>query len=74
MRNFGFNSTFAVGLDGKEKPLFNDPKNKYQVSFGVHKYSDIYWNGIKIDFSGSNAHQFYKFIVANAVTWKMFNE
>ena len=72
-QNFGFNSTFAVGLDGNEESLFNDPKNKYQVSFRVYKYFDIYWDGTKIDFSGSNGHQFYKFIVANEVNWKMFN-
>jgi len=72
-RNFGFNSTFAVGLNGKEETLFNHPKNKYKVSFRVYKYSDIYWDGIKIDFPGSNGHQFYKFIVANEVNWKMFN-
>ena len=72
-QNFGFNSTFAVGLDGNEESLFNDPKNKCQVSFRVYKYFDIYWDGTKIDFSGSNGHQFYKFIVANEVNWKMFN-
>ena len=53
-RNFGFNSTFAVGLNGKEETLFNHPKNKYKVSFRVYKYSDIYWDGIKIDFPGPN--------------------
>ena len=50
-RNFGFNSTFAVELDGKEETLLNDPKNKYKVSFREYKYSDIYWDGIKIDFN-----------------------
>jgi hypothetical protein len=66
-RNFRFNSTFAVGLDGKQETLFNDLKNKYQVFFRVYNYSDIYWDGIKIDFSGRNGHQFYKFIVTNKV-------
>lgn len=70
-RNFGFNSTLALGLEGKQQTLFNEPKNKYQVSFRVYKYSDIYWDGTKIDFSGPNGHQFYKFIVANEVNWKM---
>lgn len=32
-QNFGFNSTFADGLDGNKKTLFNDSKNEYQVSF-----------------------------------------
>ena len=29
--NFGFNSTFAIGSDEKEKILFNNPNNKYHV-------------------------------------------
>jgi len=43
------------------------------LSFRVYKYSDIYWDGIRIDFAGPNAPQFYKFIVANEVNWKMVN-
>ena len=38
----GFNSTLTIGLDGKEESLFNESKNKYQVSFRVYKYSEIY--------------------------------
>jgi hypothetical protein len=72
-QNLGFNSTFAIGLDGKEKILFNDSKNKYRVYFRAYRYSDIYWDGIKIDFSGQNGHQFYKLIVANQVNWKILN-
>lgn len=72
-QNFGFNSTFADGLDGKEKTLFNDSKNEYQVSFRIYKYSDIYWDGIKIDFSGRNGHQFYNLIAANQINWEVFN-
>lgn len=72
-QNFGFNSTFAVRSDGKEEILFNDSKNKDQVFFKIYKYSNIYWDGIKIDFSGHNGHQFYKVIVANQVNWKVFN-
>ena len=30
-RNFGFNSTFAIGSDEKEKILFNNPNNKYHA-------------------------------------------
>jgi len=30
-QNFGFNSTLALGSDGKEEILFKDSKNKYQV-------------------------------------------
>lgn len=48
-------------------------KKKYQVYFRVYKYSDIYCDGIKIDFSGSNGHQFYKLIAANLVNWEVFN-
>lgn len=66
-QNFGFNSTLAVGSDGKKEILFNDLKNKYQVFFRIYKYSDRYWDGIKIDFFGHNGHQFYKAIVANHV-------
>ena len=72
-RNFGFNSTFAIGLDGKEKILFNNPNNKYHAYLRAYRYSDIYWDGIKIDFSGQNGHQFYKLIVMNQVNWKIFN-
>jgi hypothetical protein len=73
-QNFGFNSTIAIGLEGKEETLFNDSKNKYQVYFRAYKYSDIYWDGIKIDFPGKNGHQFYNFIVANQVNWEIFNQ
>jgi len=71
-QNFGFNSTFAIGFDGKEESLFENSKNKYQVYFRAYKYSDIYWNGIKIDFSGKNGNQFYNFILMNEVNWKIF--
>ena len=69
--NFGFNSTLTIGLDEKEEFLFNKSKNKYQVSFRVH--NEVYWVGLKIDFSGPNGHQFYKFIRANLVNWKIFS-
>lgn len=48
-------------------------KTNIKFFFRIYKYSDIYWDGIKIDFSGHNGHQFYKFIVANEVNWKMVN-
>jgi hypothetical protein len=72
-QNFGFNSTLAVGLNGKEEILFEDSKNKYKIYFRIYKYSDIYWNGIKIDFSRNNGQQFYNFIIANEINWEMFN-
>jgi hypothetical protein len=56
-QNFGFNCTLAVGLNGKEKILFEDSKNKYKIYFRIYKYSDIYWNGIKINFSRNNGPQ-----------------
>jgi hypothetical protein len=71
--NFRFNSTFALGSDGKQETLFSNLKNKYQVYFRAYKYSDIYWDGIKIDFSGRNGHQFYKLIAANQVNWEILN-
>ena len=40
--NFGFNSTFAIGPNGKQETLFFNSKNKYQVYFRVYRYSDIY--------------------------------
>lgn len=61
-QNFRFNSTFAVGLDGEEEALFKDQKNNYQVSFRLYRYSDMYWDGVKIDFSGNNAAQVYNLI------------
>ena len=73
-KNFGFNSTIAVGLDGKQEPLFHELKNKYQVSFRIYTYDEIYWDGIKIDFSGRNAQQFYRIIGANLVNWKILNQ
>lgn len=66
-QNFGFNSTFEIGLERAEETLFNDLKNKYQVYFKASKYSDISWDGIKIDFCGNNVNQFYSFIVTNEV-------
>ena len=72
-QNFGFNSTFAIGSDGKQETLFSNQKKKYQVYFRAYKYSDIYWDGIKIDFSGRNGHQFYNLIATNKVNWKIFN-
>jgi hypothetical protein len=72
-QNFGFNSTFALGFDGKQETLFWNSKNKYQVYFRAYKYSDIYWDGIKIDFSGQNRDQFYNLIGAKQVNWKIFN-
>ena len=71
-QNFRFNSNFAVGLDGKEEALFKDPKNNYQVSFRLYRYSDIYWDGIKIDFSGNNAAQVYKLIQEQKFDWNIF--
>lgn len=72
-QNFGFNSTFALGPDGKQETLFWNSKNKYQVYFRAYKYSDIYWDGIKIDFSGQSGRQFYNLIAANRVNWEIFN-
>tara|TARA_Y100000385_G_scaffold18768_1_gene18817 strand:+ start:12863 stop:14356 length:1494 start_codon:yes stop_codon:yes gene_type:complete len=68
--NFGFKSTLTVGLDGQQEFLFNESKAKYQVSFRVYSYSEIYWDGLKIDFSGPNGHQFYRLIRDNLVNWK----
>lgn len=62
-----------IGFDGKQETLFFNSKNKYQVYFRVYKYSDIYWDGVKIDFSGNNGNQFYKSIRNNEVNWEMFN-
>jgi len=72
-QNFGFNSTFALGPDGKQETLFWNSKNKYQVYFRAYKYSDIYWDGIKIDFPGQSGRQFYNLIAANRVNWEIFN-
>ena len=72
-QNFGFSSTFAFGSDGKQETLFSNSKNKYQVYFRAYKYSDIYWDGIKIDFSGRNGYQFYNLIAANQINWEILN-
>lgn len=73
LRNFGFNLIFAIGLDGKEKILFNNQNNKYHMCFRTYTYSGIYWNGIKIDFLRHNGHQFYKLILMSQVNWEIFN-
>ena len=70
--NFGFNSTFAIGPNGKQETLFFNSKNKYQVYFRVYRYSDIYWDGLKIDFSGNNAAQVYQFIQEQKLDWNIF--
>lgn len=72
-QNFGFNSTFVVRLAETRETLFHSPKNKYHIYFTVYTYSDIYWNGIKIDFSGNNGNQLYNLIVANEINWEKFN-
>lgn len=72
-QNFGFNSTFAPGFDGKQETLFWNSKNKYQVYFRVYKYSEIYWDGIKVDVCVQNGHQSYNLIVAKQVNWGIFN-
>ncbi|WP_297691731.1 hypothetical protein [uncultured Eudoraea sp.] len=72
-QNFEFNSTFAIGFGGRQENLLWNSKNKYQVSFRAYKYADIYWEGVKIDFSGQNGYQFYNLIVANQVDWEIFN-
>ena len=71
-QNFGFNSTFALGSDGKQEILFSNSKNKFQVYFRAYRYSDIYWDGIKIDFSGNNATQIYKIIQERKLDWNIF--
>ena len=71
--NFRFNSTFAFGSDGKQETLFSNLKNKYQVYFRAYKYSDIYWDGIKIDFSGLNAARFYFFLKEQIIDWTIFS-
>lgn len=71
-QNFGFNSTFALGSDGKQETLFSNSKNKYQVYFRVYRYSDTYWDGLKIDFSGNNAVQGYELIQEQKLDWNIF--
>lgn len=71
-QNFGFNSTFALASDQKQKTIFYNSKNKYQVYFREYKYSDIYWDGIKIDFSGTSAIQVYKIIQEQKLDWNIF--
>lgn len=70
--NFGFNSTFAIGPNGKKETLFSNSKNKYQVYIRVYRDSDIYWDGLKIDLSGNNAAQVYKFIQDQKLDWNIF--
>lgn len=71
-QNFGFNSTFAFGSDGKQEILFSNLRNKHHVYFRAYKYSDMYWDGIKIDFSGKNATQIYKIIQEQKLDWNIF--
>lgn len=69
--HFGFNSTLGFGSNGKRNPLCFNSKNRYQLYITVYKYSEIYWDGIKIDFSGSNARQFYN-LIQKKIDWNIF--
>ena len=74
-KKFGFNSTIAIGWDGKEKPLFYDKTNQHQVSFRQHEYhpeSKSFWVRTKINFSGNNAAQFYKLIQSQKLDLNSF--
>ena len=61
-----------LDLTETKKLYFLIQKNKYQVYFTAYKYSDIYWDGIKIDFSGNNAAQIYKLIQEQKFDWNTF--
>jgi len=71
-QNFGFNSTLNFKSKKQQEILFFNSKNKNQVYFTEYKYSDMYWDGIKIDFSGNNAAQFYKYIQEQKLDWNIF--
>lgn len=70
-QNFQFNSTFITKSDRKQEILFFNSRNKNHVYFTAYKYSDIYWDGIKIDFSGKNAAQIYKNIQKQEFDWNI---
>jgi len=71
-QNFGFNSTLNFKSQKQQEILFFKSKNKNQVYFTEYKYSDMYWNGIKIDFSGNKAAQIYKHIQEQKLDWNIF--
>nr|YP_010444027.1 hypothetical protein NQY21_pgp171 [Haramonas pauciplastida]UTE94914.1 hypothetical protein HaraPt_p003 [Haramonas pauciplastida] len=73
MLNLRF-KTLLLLLDLREtkKLYFLIQKNKYEVYFRVYKYSDIYWDGRKIDFSGNNAAQVYDLIQEQNLDWNIF--
>jgi|AntRauTorckE5430_2_1112549.scaffolds.fasta_scaffold05904_4 hypothetical protein len=71
-QNFGFNSTLISGSDRKQKTLFFNSKNNYDVYFTEYKYSDNYWDGIKIDFSGKNSSYCYALIQKREFDWNIF--
>ena len=71
-QNFGFNSTIISGSDRKQKTIFFNPKNKYHVYFTEYRYSDSYWDGIKIDFSGKSSSYCYELIQKQNFDWNIF--
>ena len=71
-QNFGFNSTLISGPDRNQKTLFFNSKNNYDVYFTEYKYSDSYWDGIKIDFSGKNSSYCYALIQKQEFDWNIF--
>lgn len=64
-KQFNFNSTFAKGQNGTTESWFYLPRNQHQVSFRQLEYdlsSKSFWEGTIMNFSGTNATQFYKII------------
>lgn len=47
-------------------------EEKKNICFRMYHYSDLYWQGINIDFTGSNGEQFYNCIKISNINWKIF--
>ena len=71
-QNFGFNSTLISGSDRKQKTISFNPRTKYHVYFTEYRYSDSYWDGIKIDFSGKSSSYCYELIQKQNFDWNIF--
>nr|YP_009518873.1 hypothetical protein [Boodleopsis pusilla]AYC64826.1 hypothetical protein [Boodleopsis pusilla] len=69
---FGFNSFLLNScqeVPPREEILYNDPKNKFKVTFSR---PGEYWNGTIISFSGLNATYFYQLIQQKSIDFSFF--
>lgn len=77
-QNFNFNSTIfkKINYKWKSESLNYDRQNQFQVAFWQYEYHPevkSFWEGTKVDFSGTNAAQIYKIIQTQKFDWNIFH-